>query len=205
MNEFDKKAAGWDLNPMHVERSEVISKLILERIPLNQSMTALEFGAGSGLTSLLLEDKFKEILMIDNSPEMIRIINEKIAASRSTRLRTLCLDLEKEEYNSESFDLIISQMALHHVIDIEGIIRKFYIMLKPGGYIAVADLYPEDGSFHGEGFEGHRGFNPDILSQIFATNRFENISYQKCFTITKEISESVIKSFDLFLLIAGRS
>jgi hypothetical protein len=35
MNEFDIKAAEWDTNPMHWDRSEAIAKEILNRIPLN--------------------------------------------------------------------------------------------------------------------------------------------------------------------------
>jgi hypothetical protein len=33
MNEFDIKAADWEKNPMHWERSEVIAKEIKELIP----------------------------------------------------------------------------------------------------------------------------------------------------------------------------
>jgi len=204
MNEFDIKAAGWDLNPMHVERSEAIAKQIAERIPLNPLMIALEYGAGTGLTSFLLEDQLKEITMIDSSSEMVKIMKSKIKAIKSTKLKALRFDLEKEDWQDNRFDLILSQMVLHHVIDIERIIRMFYQMLIPGGYVAIADLYPEDGSFHGSGFNGYLGFNPDELSRDLINNHFENISYKKCFTINKKISESLFKNFDVFLLIAQR-
>ena len=63
-------------------------------------------------------------------------------------------------YGEGSFDLIYTLMVLHHVGDVETIIRKFRGLLNPGGYLAIADLYSEDGSFHGEGFSGHMGFDP---------------------------------------------
>ena len=204
MSEFDLKATSWDLDPMHLERSEVISKQISEKIPLNQSMTALEFGAGTGLTSFMLENKLKEIVMIDRSAEMVRIMNEKIKALRSPRLKALCIDLEEKELTYSRFDLIISQMALHHVGDIEAVIRTFYRMLNSGGYIAIADLYPEDGSFHGNGFDGHKGFNPHDLSGLLIDNQFINTSFQKCYSIKKEVEDSSSKTFDLFLLIARK-
>jgi hypothetical protein len=31
---------------------------------------------------------------------------------------------------------------------------------------AIADLYPEDDSFHGEGFAGYKGFDPEELSGL---------------------------------------
>jgi hypothetical protein len=40
MNEFDIKAAGWDSNPMHWDRSEAIAKEIIKLIPLKKEMTA---------------------------------------------------------------------------------------------------------------------------------------------------------------------
>ena len=57
-------------------------------------------------------------------------------------------------------------MVLHHVGDIDTIIKKFHDLLNPGGYLAIADLYSEDGSFHGEGFHGHRGFDPVSLAAL---------------------------------------
>ncbi len=33
------------------------------------------------------------------------------------------------------------------------ILEKFHDLLNPSGYLAIADLYPEDGSFHGLSFD----------------------------------------------------
>jgi tRNA (cmo5U34)-methyltransferase len=204
MNEFDIKAAGWDLNPMHIERAEAIARQILGIIPLRPWMTALEFGAGTGLTSFLIKDQLKEITMMDSSSEMVRIMNEKIEAVQAKNLKATYFDLEKNDWHNGKFDLIISQMVLHHVEDIESIIKKFYLMLNPGGYMAIADLYPEDGSFHGDDFTGHRGFDVEILSNRIRNQGFTDISHRKCFVINKKISDSETKQFEVFLLISTR-
>ena len=159
MNEFNIKAAGWDSNPMHVDRAGTLAGRILGRIPLAPSMRALDFGAGTGLASFFLKDSLKEITMMDNSPEMVRIMNEKVNSSGSANLKAVCFDLEKHEWEDEKFDLIFTMMVLHHVTDVGSVTEKFFRILNPGGYIAIADLYPEDGSFHGNGFTGHRGFS----------------------------------------------
>ena len=54
-------------------------------------------------------------------------------------------------------------------------------LLNAGGFLAIADLYEEDGSFHGEGFTGHNGFDPENLSEILRKNRFRNILIQILF------------------------
>ena len=87
MNEFDIKAAEWDMNPMHWNRSEAIAKEIKKLIPLNKKMTALEYGAGTGITSFMLKDYLKEITLMDNSLEMVRVMNEKIKSSKVKNLK----------------------------------------------------------------------------------------------------------------------
>jgi tRNA (cmo5U34)-methyltransferase len=203
MNEFDIKAAEWDKNPMHWDRSEAIANEILKLIPLSGEMTALEYGAGTGITSFLLRDHVKEITLMDNSTEMVRVMNEKIKTSGVKNLKVLNFDLEQSDYEYGKFDLIFSQMVLHHVADIDSIINRFRILLNPGGYLAIADLYEEDGSFHGEGFTGHRGFNIEKLSGIIRKHKFENILHRTCFTIDRKISDTESKQFKVFILIAN--
>jgi ubiquinone/menaquinone biosynthesis C-methylase UbiE len=203
MNEFDYKAAAWDKNPMHLDRSEAIANEIKNLIPLRKDMAALEYGAGTGITSFLLKDYLKEITLIDNSSEMVKVMNEKIRITKVTNIKTLSLDLEHNNYEGEKFDLIFNQMVLHHVNDIENIISKFRKMLNPGGYLAIADLFPEDGTFHGAGFTGHKGFDPAELSQLILNQGFKNVSHKECFVINKVIYGNMTKHYNLFLLTAN--
>jgi ubiquinone/menaquinone biosynthesis C-methylase UbiE len=201
MSEFDIKAIEWDKNQMHWDRSEAIAREILKLIPLKKSQSAMEYGAGTGILSLILKDHLKEILLLDNSAEMIKQSEEKIRSSGAKNLRTKFFDLEHSDLEGEKFDLIFTQMVLHHVTDIESILGRFSKLLSPGGYIAIADLYEEDGSFHGEGFIGHKGFNPENLSLLLANNGFNDISHRKCFVINRKTEADLIKEFDIFLLI----
>jgi ubiquinone/menaquinone biosynthesis C-methylase UbiE len=204
MNEFDIKAAGWDNNPMHLDRSEAIASEIKRIIPLNKEMRALEYGAGTGITSFLLKDHVKEITLMDNSSGMVDIMNKKIEESKAINLKALNFDLEHNNHYPGKFDLIFTQMVLHHVSDIENIISKFHALLNPGGFLAIADLYPEDGSFHGEGFSGHPGFDPDNLSALLKTNGFADSTSKTCYVINRKISETEQKQFDVFLMVSKR-
>lgn len=204
MNEFDIKAAGWDQNPMIWNRANAIANEIKKQLPLNNRMTALEFGAGTGVTSFILKDSLKEITLMDNSREMVKIMDEKIKETGVKNLKTVNFNLEHENYNVAKFDLVFNQMVLHHITDIRDILNKFFNLLNPGGFLALADLYPENGSFHGEGFTGHKGFDPAKLSELLSKGGFNNISHRQCFVINKEISDSVKKQFEVFLLTANR-
>ncbi len=202
MNEFDIKAAEWDKNPMHWDRSRAIANEIIKLVPLNKDMTALEYGAGTGITSFLLRDYLKEVTLMDNSTEMIRIIDEKIISTQVKNLKTLNFNLETEDYRNGKFDLIFTQMVLHHVADIEKIVNKFRLLLNPNGFLVIADLYKEDGSFHGEGFTGHNGFDVGDLSEILRKNNFSGIYHKTCFVIERKISESESKQFEVFIMTA---
>lgn len=205
MNEFDIKAAEWDKNPMHWDRSEAIANEIKELIPLRKDMKALEYGAGTGITSFLLKDHLQEITLMDNSTEMVKIMIEKIRTSGVSNMKALNFDLEHNDYNEGTFDLIFTQMVLHHVSDIEKIISRFSKLLNRGGYLAIADLCEEDGSFHGGGFTGHKGFNIEKLSFLIKKNGFNNLSHKTCFVIDRKISETETAKFDVFLITATRN
>ena len=200
-NEFDVKAAAWDENPMHRERSEAVANGIIASIPLNANMTALEFGAGTGSTSLILSSRLKEITLIDSSEGMVKMTREKIRKAGLKNLHVLNLDLEHDDYEGK-FDLIFTQMVLHHINDPDAIICKFRRMMFHGGHIAIADLYKEDGSFHGTGFAGHNGFDPEELGEILKKNGFADPEFRDIFTISKTTEEGKKGLFEVFLLTA---
>ena len=204
MNEFDIKAAEWDKNQMHWERSAAIASEIKRIIPLKPEYSAMEYGAGTGILSMMLKDDLRDILLIDNSGEMIKQSEERIRNSGSKNLRARFFDLEHNDLQGENFDLIYTQMVLHHVTNVQSIFRRFSGLLNPGGYLAIADLYEEDGSFHGDGFTGHNGFDPVKLAEELSELGFTDISERKCFVINRKISDNQTKLFDVFLLTARK-
>lgn len=202
MNEFDNKAAEWDKDQMRWDRAAAIAGEIMKQIPLRSGFKAMEYGAGTGILSFILKDHLNEILLIDNSPEMIKQADEKIRTTGSKNMNTRLFDLEHSDLNGETFDLIYTLMVLHHVNDVESMIKKYKKMLKPEGFLAIADLCEEDGSFHGEGFTGHNGFNADKLISLVSDAGFQDVSHKKCFTIKRITEENKTKEFDMFLLTA---
>ena len=204
MSEFDNRADDWDKNLMNLRRSEAIATALMSSVTISSKMTALEFGAGTGLLSFILKDKFSEIVLMDNSKEMIRVTENKIAESGNQNMKAIWIDLEKEDYTGQ-FDILFSQMVLHHVDNIDLIFNKFKALIKPGGYIAIADLYTEDGSFHGDGFTGHNGFEVDQLTHQLETAGFTDIITKPCFVIHRENENGEFKDYPVFLLTAVRN
>ena len=199
MSEFDARAREWDKDKMPMDRSVAIAAELERMIPINPFMKALEYGAGTGLLSFLLKDRFSEITLMDNSQEMIKVCAEKTEFYQTNHILPIWFDLEHKDYDHH-FDIIYNQMVLHHVNDYEALIYTFYSMLNPEGYLAIADLYTEDGSFHGPDVNVHWGFAPEKLTEILTIAGFKNIEYQPCFEVQRE---SGVK-YPVFLLVANK-
>jgi tRNA (cmo5U34)-methyltransferase len=204
MSIFDNHARTWDDNPIHWERSEAIEKNIIDLVPVKHSMRALEYGAGTGILSFLLADKFSEITLMDNSSEMVQVMHEKVQKSGLLQLKPVFFDLEHSTYKGSKFDFVYSQMVLHHVSNTAQLIKKFSEMLNPGGYLAIADLFSEDGSFHGVGFEGHKGFDLAVMKAEIEEYEFTHLASRNCYTIKKIITDKE-KEFPVFIMIASKS
>lgn len=204
MNTFDERARIWDSNPVNWERSQAIAKMIQQKIDLNPGMVAMEYGAGTGILSFMLKDAVKEITLMDSSPEMVKVMEEKVHGSGENHLKPLFFNLETNDYTAQTFNLIVTQMVMHHVNDTKKIIHKFYQLLNKGGHLVIADLYAEDGSFHGEGFEGHLGFDPEQLANELSEAGFKDILHEPCFVMKKQTEKQGIKDFPIFLLTAKK-
>ena len=203
MNQFDAKANGWDIEPIHWNRSKAIAERILDYLPENQTIHALEYGAGTGILSFMLSERLSKITLMDSSSEMVKVINEKIENAGVSHLEAFQYDLEKEEYTLKTFDLIYTQMVMHHMQYPEQIYSDFYKLLNPDGVLAVADLFLEDGSFHGEMKNVHPGFDPEAIKQQLLEIGFIDSSIQPCF-VMKKSSNGSLREYPVFLIFARK-
>jgi len=182
-----------------MERSAAIADMLETMVPLDPSMKALEMGAGTGILSFMLKDQLAEITLVDNSSEMIKVCEEKIEYHQAKHIKSLCMDLEHSDPD-QTYDLVYSQMVLHHVTDVNAMLRKFYSLLNPGGYLAIADLYTEDGSFHGPDVNVHLGFDPKVLKEKLNSEGFQSLVFKTCFEVQRESG----RKYPVFLLVGRK-
>jgi hypothetical protein len=93
-------------------------------------------------------------------------------------------------------------MAMHHVEDTRELFRTFYAHLKRDGFIAIADLEAEDGSFHTHGNDGvyHFGFDRNTLREIIEKAGFSNVRFHQAFTVKKEE-----RDYPIFVVTASKN
>ncbi len=202
---FDKKAQDWDSDPTKTIRAIAFAKEIKSFIPTTERKEALEFGCGTGLLSFQLKDFFQTITLADHSEGMIKVLEKKIKAQEINNFKPLLISNYEEELPENHFDVIYTLMTLHHIQNIETILKVFNQTLKTKGYLCIADLVSEDGSFHSQfpDFDGHQGFDKEELSSLLAKNGFDVGFYKITYTIERK-TEDKIKKYPLFLLIARK-
>lgn len=195
MNDFNERAKNWDTNSK-IERSNTIAKSIKNNIKLDKNMSILDFGCGTGLLIFPLIKEVKTVHGIDLAPNMLDVLKEK-----GKNYKNLTTELKGIYEITETFDLIMSSMVMHHIENITKLAKKLYDSLNLDGVIAIADLMKEDGSFH-DSLDGiyALGFSNEFLEKKFKSVGFKEIKVvENIFIIEKKN-----KKYPLFLLIAKK-
>jgi ubiquinone/menaquinone biosynthesis C-methylase UbiE len=201
---FDTRAKDWDSDPDKAERAARVAELIQADVPLRKEMTALEYGCGTGSLSFFLKEEFSSITLADTSRGMLNVLSEKISASDVKNMFPVRLDIVSDPLPSSRFDVIYSLMTMHHILKIETVLQKAFELLSPGGWLCIADLDAEDGSFHTEDTTSmHNGFDRIVFQKMVGSAGFREISFRTAFEINKLV-DGVNRVYSVFLMIATR-
>jgi ubiquinone/menaquinone biosynthesis C-methylase UbiE len=200
---FDDAAATWDDDPEHEKRQVAVANAIKQALTLSPRMSAVDVGGGTGRLSILLADQVGSVVVTDPSAGMVQIARQRIQeAGLEDRLRAVQLDLTTESLDG-AYDVVWSSMALHHVHDLDGLLRSVAGLLVDGGRLCIADLDEDpDGAFHADkvDFDGHHGFDRQHLAEQLARAGFADVSFDNATTIIKEGRE-----FGVFLCTATKA
>jgi len=195
---FQHKSKSWDMNSRRVKNAKSIASLILKNIPISKNMKTVDLGAGTGLLSFFIAPYVSKVVAIDNSPSMLKEFDAK-SEEFMCKTESILADIIKYD-TKETYELIISSMTIHHIDDIPALFEKLYELLCDGGYIAIADLDKEDGTFHSEDTGVcHYGFDRDWIVDIAKSAGFKDIKIETASIISKPH-----RDFEVFLLTAKK-
>jgi cyclopropane fatty-acyl-phospholipid synthase-like methyltransferase len=192
---FAHKASSYEQNKDRVDNVAHIAEAIVARVHLSKSMHLMDFGSGTGLLLERIAPHVGKITAVDVSQSMNAQLREKLPRL-ACEVELVEIDLEKTSLN-RTFDGIISSMTLHHIKDIAAMFAKFHAMLNKGGFVAIADLDREDGSFHTEDTGVHHaGFDRETITKIATDAGFQNVA-----TTTVSVINKRGKDYPVFLLV----
>jgi SAM-dependent methyltransferase len=126
-----------------------------------------------------------QITLAEPSEGMREVLQRKVADGVLADAQVLDLDLVNDPPPEMTFEVIVSLMVLHHILDLDPVLAGLATLLRDGGELAVVDLDAEDGSFHDEGFDGHHGFDHDWLADRLVSAGFTTPRFSPCGTTNK--------------------
>lgn len=195
---FEHKAGSYEQSKNRVDNVENIANSILRAVKLDKTMHIMDFGSGTGLLLERVAPHVAKITAVDISQSMNRQLLEK-QGRLGCEIETMEVDLEQSEVE-QKFDGIISSMTLHHIKEIGTMIAKLHSMLNENGFIAIADLDTEDGSFHAEDTGVfHSGFDRDEIIKVAQEAGFRNVAVSSASVVHKPQGD-----FPVFLLTGFR-
>ena len=197
MTNFDAAALTWD-NPSRCERAIALAEAVRDAWGASPK-TVLDFGCGTGLLSFALRSHAAEISGYDPSAEMGRIFETKRALYKADNVRLV----SEAQMRSQTYDVIVSAMVLHHIKDVRATVEGIARMLAPGGRFLLIDLDEEDGSFHASepGFEGHNGFSRSEVKEILERAGFREISVRTAYQAERTMDGRSVP-YSLFMAVA---
>lgn len=204
MTHFDERAKDWDSDPDKIKRASVIADAIRAALLLSADMTALEYGCGTGLLSFALQSDLGQITLADTSQGMLDVLGEKIAAAGMTNMHPLKLDFATDPLPAQRFHITYSLLVMHHVEDVQGMLKKFHALLEADGSLVVADLDKEDGTFHAANTPYfHDGFARDEFQQMVEAAGFGDVKFTTGYVIHKK-RDGGGQDYPVFLMTAQK-
>jgi ubiquinone/menaquinone biosynthesis C-methylase UbiE len=94
----------------------------------------MEFGCGTGTTSLLHSPYVQEVIAYDYSPGMIDIANQKKDDQQITNVTFEVKTVEDIPFHNETYDVIMAHSILHLTQNNEQILNNVFSSLRPGGF-----------------------------------------------------------------------
>ena len=195
MSHFDKRAEGWDKGNTQVSGAKVIADAIRKNIALDSKMQLIDFGTGTGLLGFDIATSVEKVHGVDTSSKMLAKLEAK--NTDELNIRAYCQDIIKEPLE-ENFDGLVSSMTLHHIENLQEFFTTIRNTLTSDGFIAIADLEKEDGTFHSDNAGVfHFGFDKQELCRVVEECGFKDIKFETINTIKKPQ-----RDFGVFLLTA---
>lgn len=201
MKHFDNAARNWDKDSKHLERANATFDVIRKNVPISAETNCLDFGCGTGLLGIHFCECAGKVDFFDDSEGMRAVLKDKLSESDYSDARVVEPEVFTESEKNH-YDLIMALMVMHHIVDVDRQIEAFSRLLTPGGYLCVADLEKENGSFHShiDGFTGHHGFDPAELADLCLAHGLETAHLETYFTVKK-----ADKEYPLFILILRKT
>jgi ArsR family transcriptional regulator len=118
-----------------------------------------DLGAGTGVLASAIAPFVSRVEVVDRSPEMLGAARRRLVGTDNVSFHQG--ELQRLPLQSESVDLAVLSLVLHHVPEPEVVLGETFRVLRPGGRLIIVDMREHDRADLGEemghlwpGFDG---------------------------------------------------
>lgn len=140
------EAAIYDRTHADFRDIEAESRMALKLADVEEGMTLLDFGCGTGTLAVIAATQCREVHAVDVSEAMLEVARKKAQAAGVGNVHFHHAGFLTYEHKGEPLDVVMSTFAFHHLPDFwKGIaLKKIHDLLKPGGRFYLRDVILED-------------------------------------------------------------
>ena len=169
--EFFASAAGeWDRLRTELFGRHFYSHSLLAL--LDRSWVVGDLGCGTGQVAEVVAPFVERVIAVDGSAEMLSAARARLRKRKNVILRKGVL--EKLPIQDASLDAAVLMLVLHHLPDPVAVLSEARRVLRPGGKLLIADMYPHEREEYKHQM-GHvwLGFSEQTMKKHLAAAGFE--------------------------------
>jgi ArsR family transcriptional regulator len=149
---FDDLAGRFGRNYVPGRSWEALAEMLLRLLP---PLVIADLGAGEGTLALMLAQRAKRVIAVDNSGKMVEYGAGVARRHAVKNLEYRLGDLEELPLEDGEADLALFHQSLHHALHPQKAVEEAWRILRPGGRIVILDLLKH-------GFEQARDLYADV-------------------------------------------
>lgn len=136
---FGTQADNFESSAMNFTKQEFLDYTV-KAMELNKNDTVLEVAAGTCVCGRAIAPFVREVTCLDITPEMLQVGKEAAQKQGLTNMKFVVGDAANISLKENSFDVVISRLAFHHMLNPERIFSEMKKVLKPSGKLVLIDM-----------------------------------------------------------------
>lgn len=108
--------------------------------------SGLDLACGPGTFTMALARKAKQVFGFDLTPALLDLARRKASAEGVENVTLICGDATALPFGDRSLDVAVCGYSLHHMSEPRLALEEVARVLRPGGRLAVVDLFVPDGA-----------------------------------------------------------
>ena len=134
---FDELAGRFGRDHLPGRSWKALSEMLLRLLP---PLEIADLGAGEATISLLLAQRAKRVIAIDNSEKMVAYGRNLARKNKVKNLDYRLGEMESLPLKNDEIDLALMHQTLHHTLHPNLAIGEAFRVLRPGGRLVILDL-----------------------------------------------------------------